>query len=140
MARPSVAHRRWRIHRVVLALSVRLAGPSLWVSGTCGVRVAGSITRRVVVATDAAPPVDGVLAASQARLVVQFQDGPAPATWRVAGAEMAWQLHRDRVEIVDEAGTRVVRVPCSLEAPVLAHPMPWPLPAEGQAPPEAGGV
>lgn len=136
LARPSVAHRRWRTHRVVLALAARLAGPSLWVSGTCHVRAGGVLTRPVVIASDADPPVDGVLDPGHIRLVVQFPQGLTPAEWRMAGADVAWRLHEDRVEIADRDGTRAVAAPCRLFAPVLARAMPWPLPTEaGGSPP-----
>lgn len=128
LARPSVAHRRWRTHRLVLALTARLADPRLWVSGTCRVHVSGGTARPAVVISDADPPVDGVLEAARARLIVQLDDGVAPATWRVAGADLAWRLHPHSAEVTDAAGTRVIAAPCRLSAPVLARPMLWPLP------------
>lgn len=136
LARPSVAHRRWRTHRLVLALSARLADPGLWASGTCRVHVGGDVPRPAIVVTDADPPVDGVLDAGRARLLVQFDDGVAPATWCLAGADVAWRLHRHSAEVTDEAGTRVLAAPCHLPAPVLARPMPWPLPDD--ADPQGG--
>lgn len=136
LARPSLAHRRWRAHRLVLALTARLAGPCLWVSGTCRVHVAGDVARPAVVVSDADPPIDGVLHAVQARLIVQFADGVAPATWRVAGADMAWRLHRHSAEVTDGAGTSVVAAPCRLAAPVLRRPMLWPLPEDVKLPGE----
>lgn len=141
LARPSVAHRRWRTHRLVLALSARLADPGLWVSGTCRVHVVGGVARPGIVVTDADPPVDGVLDADRARLIVQFDDGVAPATWCLAGADVAWRLHRHRAEVTDAAGSRVVAAPCHLPAPVLVRPMPWPLPddADPRGGPEVRG-
>jgi hypothetical protein len=135
MARPSVAHRRWRAHRVVLALADRLADPGLWASGACRLRLAGRLVRPLAVVSDAEPPVDGVLEAAHARLVVQAAgDGRAPSAFRAAGAEAVWRVHPAGVEVCDATGTRALAAPCRLSAAVLARPLPWPLtPAEPAA-------
>lgn len=130
MARPSVAHRRWRAHRVVLAIADRLTQPRLWVSGACRLRLAGGAVQPLAVVSDADPPVDGVLDAACARLVVQAAgDARPPAVWRAAGADAVWRLHPDRAEITDADGPRTLLAPCRLTAGVLARPLPWPLPA-----------
>lgn len=130
MARPSVAHRRWRVHRVVLAIADRRAHPGLWASGACRLRLAGRLVRPLAVVSDVEPPVDGVLEAAHARLVVLAAgDARPPSAFRTAGADAVWRLHPAGAEVCDAAGTRALTAPCHLPAAVLARPLPWPLPA-----------
>ncbi len=132
LAHPSVAHRRWRLHRMALALADRLADPRLWASGACWVRLDGVLVRPLAVVSDADPPVDGVVAAARVRLVVQTDLAVEPGRWHAAGVDVTWRLRPDRAEAADAGGTRTLATPCQLSAPVLARPLPWPLPfAEG---------
>lgn len=130
LVHPSVAHRRWRSHRVALALSGRLADTRLWASGACGVRLDGRVVRPLAVVSDAEPPVDGVVTAADVCLVVQTDTPVEPARWHAAGVDVTWSLGPRRVEMADADGVRTLTVPCQLSAPVLARPLPWPLALE----------
>lgn len=128
LAHPSVAHHRWRLHRMALALADRLADAHLWASGTCWVRLDGALVRPLAVVSDADPPVDGVVAAAQVRLVVQTDLAVEPARWHAAGVDVTWRLQPHGAEVADAGRTRTLAVPCRLSASVLTRPLPWPLP------------
>lgn len=128
LAHPSVAHRHWRLHRMALALADRLADPHLWASGSCWVRLDGVLVRPLAVVSDADPPVDGVVAAAQVRLLAQTDLAVQPGRWRAAGVDVTWRLQPHRAEVADAGGTRALAAPCQLAAPVLTRSLPWPLP------------
>lgn len=130
LAHPSVAHRRWRLHRMALALADRLADPGLWASGACWVRLDGAVVRPMAVVSDADPPVDGVVDVAEVRLVVQTDVPVEPAQWHAGGVDVTWRLSPRWAEVADAGGTRTLTVPCQLSAPVLTRPLPWPLPLE----------
>lgn len=129
LAHPSVAHRRWWVHRFALALADRLTDPGLWASGACWVRLDGETVCPLAIVSDEEPPAEGVVDAAEVRLVVQRgAGGVPPARWHAGGVETTWRLQPRGAEIADAAGARTLVAPCRLDAPVLARPLPWPLP------------
>lgn len=130
----SLSHRRWRAHRLVLALSDTLAHDRRWASAACGVLVAGRVCAPAAVVAEGDPPHDGVLRRPPL-LVVELDDlGLDVAAWRRAGVAAAWRLGHDRAEVADEDGVRSVAVPGQLQAPAAGVTLRWPLPVDRRRP------
>lgn len=133
LAGPSVAHRRWLGHRLMLALAASIHDDRRWASAACGVRVAGGVRRPTALVADGEPPGDGVLARLPL-LVVELGDaGEDPVAWHAAGVPAAWRLRDEVAEVVDERGRSVVALPGELCAAAAGVRLAWPLPAGRRA-------